>query len=44
MAENNDKSTGKKPDKSLKPQFNSNWIWVILLVSILLFEDRKSVV
>ena len=38
MAENNDKSTGKKPDKSLKPQFNSNWIWVILLVSILLFE------
>ena len=38
MAENKNMQPGKKPDKSIKPGFNTNWIWAILFVSILLFE------
>jgi ATP-dependent metalloprotease FtsH len=38
MAEKKDTTPGKKPDKSVKPNFNSNWIWGILLISLLLFE------
>jgi cell division protease FtsH len=47
MAENNNNmSPEKKIDKNTKPRFNSNWIWAILLVSVLLFEvlfSSKSV-
>jgi ATP-dependent metalloprotease FtsH len=38
MADNKDIQPGKKLDKTPKPNFNSNWIWAILLISILLFE------
>ncbi|MCU0462502.1 MAG: ATP-dependent zinc metalloprotease FtsH [Bacteroidales bacterium] len=38
MAENKNMQPGKKPDKNLKPGFNTNWIWAILFVSVLLFE------
>lgn len=38
MAETNNTNPVKKPDKNAKPVFNSNWIWAILLLSILLFE------
>ncbi|HNY13959.1 MAG TPA: ATP-dependent zinc metalloprotease FtsH [Bacteroidales bacterium] len=38
MAENKNIQPGKKNEKNIKPAFNSNWIWVILLVSILVFE------
>ncbi len=37
MAENDNKNKGtlKPPDKNLKPKFNSNWIFAILIVSFL---------
>jgi hypothetical protein len=37
MAENDKKNKGtlKPPDKSLKPKFNSNWVFAILIVSFL---------
>jgi|WetSurMetagenome_2_1015567.scaffolds.fasta_scaffold00016_102 AFG3 family protein len=38
MAENKNIEPGKKVDKNSKPNFSSNWIWAILLVSIILFE------
>jgi AFG3 family protein len=39
MAQNsNDTSQGRKDDKTPKPRFNSNWIFAILAVSIILFE------
>ena len=38
MADEKNTQPGKKPDKTIKPNFNSNWIWAILLISILLFE------
>ncbi len=38
MAENKDITPGKKTDKNLKPAFNSNWIWFILLAAVLLVE------
>lgn len=39
MSENtNNNSPEKKIDKNLKPRFNSNWIFLILVVSIILFE------
>jgi ATP-dependent metalloprotease FtsH len=40
MAEdtNNVQGTEKKPDKSLKPRFNTNWIFAILAVSLILFQ------
>jgi AFG3 family protein len=39
MAENNNENQGeKKPDKMLKPRFNSNWIFAILAVSVILFQ------
>jgi AFG3 family protein len=40
MAENNNNSQGteKKPDKSIKPRFNTNWIFLILAVSVILFQ------
>jgi ATP-dependent metalloprotease FtsH len=40
MAENTNDNQGsvKKPDKILKPRFNSNWIFAILAVSVILFQ------
>jgi cell division protease FtsH len=41
MAENNNnnnKGSDKKPDKNIKPRFNTNWIFAILAVSIILFQ------
>jgi ATP-dependent metalloprotease FtsH len=40
MAEdtNNGQGTEKKPDKSIKPRFNTNWIFAILAVSLILFQ------
>jgi ATP-dependent metalloprotease FtsH len=40
MAEdtNNVSGTEKKPDKSIKPRFNTNWIFAILAVSLILFQ------
>jgi cell division protease FtsH len=38
MADDRNTQPGKKIDKNIKPIFNSNWIWAILLISILLFE------
>jgi AFG3 family protein len=35
---NNTQGTEKKGDKSLKPRFNSNWIFAILAVSLILFQ------
>jgi cell division protease FtsH len=48
MAENDNKNKGplKPPDKNLKPKFNSNWIFAILIVSFLainLFYGGKSI-
>ena len=47
MAENDNKNKGplKSPDKNLKPKFNSNWIFAILIVSFLainLFYGGKT--
>ncbi len=40
MTENtsNDQSPDKKPEKSLKPRFNTNWIFAVLAVSLILFS------
>ncbi len=40
MAEdtNNGQGPEKKPDKSIKPRFNTNWIFAILAVSLILFQ------
>jgi ATP-dependent metalloprotease FtsH len=40
MTENNANNQGaeKKPDKSLKPRFNTNWIFAILALSVILFQ------
>lgn len=40
MAENNanDQGAGKKPDKNSKPRFNTNWIFAILALSVILFQ------
>jgi AFG3 family protein len=48
MAENsnNNQAPDKKPDKNLKPRFNSNWIFAILAVSLIafsLFSGGKTV-
>jgi cell division protease FtsH len=39
MAENtnNNQASDKKPDKNLKPRFNTNWIFAVLAVSLILF-------
>jgi hypothetical protein len=40
MAENtnNNQGTEKKPDKNIKPRFNTNWIFAILAGSAILFQ------
>lgn len=40
MAENdkNNQGTDKKPDKTIKPRFNTNWIFAILALSVILFS------
>jgi AFG3 family protein len=40
MAENNANNQGaeKKPDKNSKPRFNTNWIFAILALSVILFN------
>ncbi len=40
MAENSNNNQGpdKSPDKNLKPRFNTNWIFAILAVSVILFS------
>jgi ATP-dependent metalloprotease FtsH len=38
MAENNNNSPDKKNDKTVKPRFNTNWIFAILALSIILFQ------
>jgi AFG3 family protein len=40
MTENNTNNQGsdKKPDKNTKPRFNTNWIFAILAVSVILFQ------
>ena len=35
---NNNENQGKKPDKIPKPRFNSNWIFAILAVSLIVFQ------
>jgi cell division protease FtsH len=35
---NNNQEPEKKPDKSIKPRFNTNWIFAILAVSFILFS------
>src|SRR5664280_1495355 len=39
MAENTNtnQASDKKPDKNLKPRFNTNWIFAVLAVSLILF-------
>ena len=48
MAENNNnnQTSDKRPEKSTKPKFNTNWIFAILAISIIAFQllsTRKSV-
>lgn len=38
MADNDNGSIGKKPDKVPKPKFNSNWIFGILAISLIVFQ------
>jgi ATP-dependent metalloprotease FtsH len=43
---NNNQSPDKKTDKNLKPRFNTNWIFAVLAVSLILFSlfnNGKSV-
>jgi AFG3 family protein len=43
---NNNQTPDKKPDKNLKPRFNTNWIFAVLAVSLILFSlfnNGKSV-
>ncbi|MDP3002493.1 MAG: ATP-dependent zinc metalloprotease FtsH [Bacteroidales bacterium] len=35
---NNNQGTEKKPDKTIKPRFNTNWIFAVLAVSLILFS------
>src|SRR5664279_3413457 len=44
MAENtnNNQESDKKPDKNLKPRFNTNWIFAVLAVSLILFTVVNS--
>jgi AFG3 family protein len=35
---NNNQGPDKKPDKNLKPRFNTNWIFAVLAVSLILFS------
>jgi hypothetical protein len=43
MAENtNNPAPEKKGDKNSKPRFNSNWIFAILAVSMLLFNFYRK--
>jgi AFG3 family protein len=35
---NNNQTTDKKPDKNGKPRFNTNWIFAVLAVSLILFS------
>jgi ATP-dependent metalloprotease FtsH len=35
---NNNQASDKKPDKNAKPRFNTNWIFAILAVSLILFS------
>jgi AFG3 family protein len=44
MAEDNDinQNPEKKTDKNIKPRFNSNWIFAIVAVSILIFQVLSS--
>jgi AFG3 family protein len=35
---NNGQAPEKKPEKSLKPRFNTNWIFAVLAVSLILFS------
>ena len=35
---NNNQGSEKKPDKNIKPRFNTNWIFAILAVSVILFQ------
>ncbi|MDO9579410.1 MAG: AAA family ATPase, partial [Bacteroidales bacterium] len=37
-SKNNSQGTDKKPDKSIKPRFNTNWIFAILAVLVILFQ------
>jgi ATP-dependent metalloprotease FtsH len=48
MTENtdNNQAPDKKPDKSLKPRFNTNWIFAVLAVSLIafsLFNNGKTI-
>lgn len=38
MADNNNENQEKKPDKIPKPRFNSNWIFAILAISLIVFQ------
>jgi AFG3 family protein len=38
MADNTNQTPDKKSDKNARPRFNTNWIFAILVVSIILFE------
>ena len=43
---NNNQAPDKKPDKNVKPTFNTNWIFAVLAVSLILFSlfnNGKSV-
>ena len=43
---NNNQEPDKKPDKNLKPRFNTNWIFAVLAASLILFSlfnNGKSV-
>jgi ATP-dependent metalloprotease FtsH len=35
---NNNQASDKKPDKNAKPRFNTNWVFAILAVSLILFS------
>ena len=35
---NNNQGSGKKPDKNLKPKFNTNWIFAVLAVSFIVIQ------
>ena len=35
---NNNQNPEKKSDKNIKPKFNTNWIFAILAVSVILFQ------
>jgi ATP-dependent metalloprotease FtsH len=35
---NNNQGTEKKPDKNVKPRFNTNWIFAVLAVSLIIFS------